>query len=412
MPALDEPRAGVVGCFTPLQGYESRQPAKTPPGTVRAGSGRVGADASSHSRDLRATDARCVHRTRLGPALTPPNIELVDLSRPHRVLLVGDRGTGRRVDAYLAARFSDWSRAQFVRWIRQGLVRSDARILKASSTLSEGEVIRIFVPGIAPESAPPPLPDILYEDEHLLALDKPAGLLMHAVGQKWSYSVVGLAREARPDHAIDIAHRLDRETSGVVFLVKSLDANRRMRELFQDRHVSKTYHAIVRGDPPWETAVAEQPLGILHPKSDQPVFSGDAETVELRMGFLPDGAPARTTFEVLARLAGPQALALVACTPETGRTHQIRAHLECLGHPILGDKLYGQPDAIFLEALRKGPTDRVRHAIGFPRHCLHARAIAFPHPFTGQTVRVTAPLAQDMQRLCEGAVPAWPVEPP
>ncbi len=319
--------------------------------------------------------------------------------------MVGPRGTGRRIDAYLALRFSDWSRAQFVRWIRDGMVHSDMRQLKPSSTIAEGEVIRIFVPGIAPEGAPPPLPPILYEDEHIMVLDKPAGLLMHAVGQRWSYSVVGLAREARPGHEIDIAHRLDRETSGVVILVKTLDANRRMRELFQDRYVSKTYQAIVRGDPSWETEVCELPLGTLNPKVEMTVATGKAETVELRQGHVPAGSSARTRFSVLQRFSGH---ALVECHPETGRTHQIRAHLECLGFPILGDKLYGQPDDVFLEALRKGPTARVRSSIGFPRHCLHARSIAFPHPFSGQTLRVSAPLAADMEAVCQGQTATWP----
>ena len=338
---------------------------------------------------------------------------------PHRVLLVGDRGTGRRVDAYLAARFSDWSRAQFVRWIREGLVRSDSRVLKASSTLAEGEIIRIFVPGIAPDCAAPPLPTVLFEDEHLMALDKPAGLLMHSVGQRWAYSVVGLARDARPGLDVDIAHRLDRETSGVVILVKTLEANRAMRELFQERYVSKTYHAIVRGLPDWEEADCDHPLGTLHPRSETVQLQGPTETVELRQGHVVGGAAARTRFRVLARLpgvhiaadVGSPGCALVECSPETGRTHQIRAHLECLGLPILGDKLYGQTDGVFLEALRQGPTQRVRDAIGFPRHCLHARSIAFPHPFTGQTLRVTAPLAADMQAICDGAAPAWSLGP-
>lgn len=327
------------------------------------------------------------------------------LETPHRVLVIGPRGAGRRVDAYLALRFSDWSRAQFVRWIREGLIVSDTRAIKPSSTVNDGEVIRIYVPGIAPEGAPPPMPPILYEDEHLMAVDKPAGLLMHAVGQRWSYSVVGLARDARPDCAVDLAHRLDRETSGVVVLVKSVEANRRMRDLFQDRYISKTYQAIVRGQPDWQTHACDAPLGSIHPKEEGVVTSGKPETVELRQGHVPDGSAARTGFEVRARMGE---LALVECYPETGRTHQIRAHLECLGFPILGDKLYGQPDDVFLEALRQGPTARVRAALRFPRHCLHARSIAFPHPFTGQTLKVTAPLAADMQAIVDGAAPSWP----
>ncbi len=126
------------------------------------------------------------------------------------------------------------------------------------------------------------------------------------------------------------------------------------------------------------------------------------------MGVHPDGAHARTRFKVLSRLGEH---ALVGCKPLTGRTHQIRVHLDHLGFPILGDKLYGQPDGIFLENLRVGPTDRVRAAIGFPRHALHARSLAFPHPRSGQVVRVRAPLPADMRAIVEGGTPAWPAEP-
>jgi 23S rRNA pseudouridine1911/1915/1917 synthase len=316
------------------------------------------------------------------------------VERPHRVVQVNARGAGRRADAYLAVRFSDWSRTAFVRFIKEGLVVSDARgAVKPSTTLAEGEVLRIYVPGLAPDAPPPPLPPVLYEDAHLLAFDKPAGLLMHSVGQRWSYGLVGLARGARPDAEVDISHRLDRETSGVVVLTKDNTVNRSMKELFQDRMVGKTYIALVRGVPAWEETVCDVPLGIAL-----------ASEVELRRGPNPAGDTARTTFTVLRRL---DRIALVACRPFTGRTHQIRAHLEVLGFPILGDKLYGQPDAVFLEHLRAGATADVKAAIGFPRHALHARAITFPHPVSGQAIRVKAPIPPDMRAVLEGDAPRW-----
>lgn len=314
--------------------------------------------------------------------------------RAHRVVEVNARGAGRRVDAYLAVRFSDWSRSAFARLIREGLVVSDQRgHLKPSTTLAEGEVLRIYIPGLAPDAPPPPLPPVLYEDASLLVFDKPAGLLMHSVGQKWSYGLVGLARGARPEADMDIAHRLDRETSGVVVLTKDPDTNRRMKELFMTRMVGKTYVALVRGVPTWDHLSCDAPLG--------PAIGSE---VELRRGANPAGDAATTRFTVLKRL--PR-FALVACRPLTGRTHQIRAHLEILGFPILGDKLYGQPDDIFLEHLRVGPTDRVRAALGLARHALHARAITFPHPHSGQALRVRAPLPADLRAVLDGAEPHW-----
>ena len=107
-------------------------------------------------------------------------------------------------------------------------------------------------------------------------------------------------------------------------------------------------------------------------------------------------------------LAENQGVTLVAIRLITGRKHQIRVQFSHRGFPILGDKLYGQPDDVFLEALRVGPTDRVKAAIGFPRHALHARAIAFPHPVSGQAIRITAPLPADMRAVVEGAAPTWP----
>jgi 23S rRNA pseudouridine1911/1915/1917 synthase len=234
---------------------------------------------------------------------------------------------------------------------------------------------------------------VLFEDAEVMAVDKPAGLLMHSAGQKWAYGLIGLARDARPDAAIDLAHRLDRDTSGVVLITKTVDANRAMKDAFQSRRVSKTYWALVRGVPDWEETVCDAPIG-----------SAIGSSVELKMGVNPDGAHARTRFKVLQRLS---TYALVGCKPLTGRTHQIRVHLFHLGFPILGDKLYGQTDDIFLEHLRVGPTERVRAAIGFPRHALHARSLAFPHPRSGQVLRVRAPLPADMRAIVEGAAPSW-----
>lgn len=314
-----------------------------------------------------------------------------------RVLSINAHHAGRRLDAYLALRFSDWSRAAFTRWVREGLVTSDQRALKPSTILREGEVLRITIPGIAPTGEAPPLPPVLFEDEDLLIVDKPAGLLMHAAGQKWSYGLIGIARDARPDAAIDLAHRLDRDTSGVVVVTKTVEANRTMKEAFQSRRVSKVYHALVRGVPPWGEERCEAPLG--------PALGAG---VELRRGPNPAGDTASTGFRVLQRIgSGLAGHALVECSPLTGRTHQIRAHLEAIGYPILGDKLYGQPDDVFLEHLRVGPTDRVRAAIGFARHCLHARALTFPHPRTGVAQTVVAPIPADMQSVLDGVPPRW-----
>lgn len=326
-----------------------------------------------------------------------PVDEVADADAGHgwRGLVVDQRSAGRRVDAWLRARFPDWSRTAIARFIRSGEIRSEDRQLKPSSTLFSGERLRIFVPGLAPDSPPPPLPDILYEDDRLIAFDKPAGLLVHPSGQRWVWALIGLARQARPGARLDLVHRLDRETSGVVVLTKDLDANSHLKKALQEHRVRKTYHALVRGLIPWERRELVAALG-----------SREDSEIRIRQGVRPDGNPARTDFRVLQRL---EAHTLVACYPQSGRTHQIRAHLEHLGFPILGDKLYGHEDAVFLRLLEAGADPFVRAATGFPRHALHAARLDLPHP-DGWLLRLVAPLPADMAAVVAGTAPCWPDE--
>jgi 23S rRNA pseudouridine1911/1915/1917 synthase len=314
--------------------------------------------------------------------------------RPYRRVFVPDTAAGRRVDVFLSLRFTDWSRSKLARAVEACEVLSDLRPLKPSTTLRAGEALYVLIPGIAPLTPPPPLPPVLYEDDWLLILNKPPGLLTHPSGQRWEYGIIGIVREARPGIKPDLAHRLDRDTSGALVLTKQSDANRHMKELFQSRQVSKTYMALVRGVVPWEQEVCEGAIG-----------KPPGHILELRRGVVPDGDAAKTSFEVVWR---GQETSLVLCRPVTGRTHQIRVHLENLGYPILGDKIYGQPDEIFLEYMDFGATKKIREAVGFPRQCLHAYSIAFPHPLSKQILKTVAPLPEDMQRIVDGELPSWP----
>lgn len=316
-------------------------------------------------------------------------------SRGWRGVIVDERSAGRRVDAWLAARFSAFSRTLIARMIREGEVESEERKLKPSSTLHMGERLRIYVPGIAPDRPPPPLPPILHEDDRIIVFDKPAGLLMHPAGMRWAWALIGLAKQARPGHHLDLVHRLDRDTSGVVVLSKDAAANAFLKRAFRDYGVYKTYQALARGLIPWDQQELIAPLG-RSPTSE----------VKLRQAVVPDGQRSRTTFKVLQRLA---AHTLVACQLHTGRTHQIRVHLEHLGFPLLGDRLYGHPDAVFLHVLEHGLTPFVRQATGFPRQALHAWKLVIPHP-DGHELRLTAPLPPDMAAIVAGQAPSWPDE--
>ena len=318
---------------------------------------------------------------------THPNTEAI------RSVLVRSDGDGRRVDQYLANRFPRFSRSRIQRMIRQGeVVRNDCA-LKPSSTVSAGDELLINAPDLAPPGPPPPLPTVLYEDEHILGVSKPSGMLAHPAGLTFTYGLVGIARAARPEHLVDLAHRLDRETSGVNVLTKNRATNGFLKRAFFEKVPKKTYQAIVHGCPEWDEVTVDGKIG-----------HAEGSSIRIRRGVGGEGLDSRTDFEVLKRMG---AYSLVAARPHTGRTHQIRVHLEHLGFPILGDKLYGQPDRTFLHCLDHGIDGSIRVATGFPRHALHASAITIPHP-DGGSITIEAPLDEDMAAIVAGATPSWP----
>jgi 23S rRNA pseudouridine1911/1915/1917 synthase len=293
------------------------------------------------------------------------------------------------------------------REILAGRVRSDRRDLKPSSLLQPGEILEITTPGIAPRSSPPPAPPILYEDARLLVVNKPAGMLCHPAGERWEWAAIGLIRELRPEARIELVHRLDRDTSGVLVLTKDLEANTWLKEQLRNRTASlrKEYLAIVHGHPSWKEHTVDAPIGHI-----------EDSRVRLRRGVVEGGLDARTRFRVQQRLADHT---LVHCLLYTGRTHQIRIHLNHTGYPILGDRLHGQPDEVFLSWLEhlaladsSSASDNphfqaVRQAVGFPRQALHAWRMQIPHP-DDSIVRVQAPLPEDMEALIEGSPACWP----
>ena len=301
---------------------------------------------------------------------------------------------GRRADVWIAARFPWFSRSAAARLFAAGRVEGVDRPLKPSTVLRAGERIRLWRPRLRADSPPPPLPPILHEDARVIAFDKPAGMLAHPSGSTFAWALIGLARQARPEHHLHLVHRLDRDTSGVTVIAKDDEANRALKAAFLNQRVDKVYWAVVRGVPTWSTLLVDAPLG-----------KAEGSAVRLRMGVREDGFPARTRFHVLARFAGR---ALVAAHPRTGRTHQIRVHLEHAGHPVLGDRVYGQPDDLFLRVLDRGVDEEVRRRAGFRRQALHARILRFPHP-DGGFLEVRAPLPGDLCALLRSE--AFPVAP-
>lgn len=303
------------------------------------------------------------------------------MSDGYRALTVPEIADGMRVDRFLASFFVDRSRSWMNRGIREGLVQDPSgRALRASSRVYTGDVLHLFLPEIAPSEPPPPFPVVLHEDDRVIAVSKPAGLLAHPAGTRFAWALVSMAKERWPHDRIDLVHRLDRDTSGVLLLTKDREANVHLKEALVRGDCHKEYLALCRGQIPWPDKHVDAPIG----------FRGEA--IRIQMGVRDDGLSAQTTFTVRATTP---TLSLVHCRLHTGRTHQIRVHLDHVGFPILGDRMYGVPPEVFLDSLEHGCTPATVRATGAPRQALHAAKTTVPHP-DGFDLVVEAPMAEDM----------------
>jgi RluA family pseudouridine synthase len=307
---------------------------------------------------------------------------------PFRAFPVPSIAAGMRLDRFLATWFKDHSRSSLVRGIRNGEVTlDDGRALRASAILRGGELLRLYLDGIAPREAAPPFPPIVYEDDRFVIIDKPAGLLTHPAGNDFTWAVISLAKLRWPDDEVDLAHRIDRDTSGLLVLTRDLDANRWVKRVFHDGEANKEYDAICRGVPPWTHATFDGPIG----PADGPI--------RIQMAVRPDGLDAFTEATVVATqpeaACGP--ISRVRCAIRTGRTHQIRVHLAHAGYSLLGDRMYGVPPEVFLHAWENGADDSTIAAAGAPRHALHAARLRLPHPDGGE-IEAEAPFPGDLTR--------------
>jgi len=287
---------------------------------------------------------------------------------------------GWRLDHFLKRRIGRLSRTRIQSIIGDQIFFSDGRTARPAASVRAGETIRLR----RPAPVEPPVPrdfGILYQDESLMVIDKPAGLPMHTTAKFWRNTLTALLRERYPDEQMEMAHRIDRETSGVLLIARNRRVASFLTRAFARRAVAKTYLALVKGQPP-DRGRIDRPLKLLDTKT------------RVMMGVAGDGLPAVTTFEVLRRFADH---ALCAAHPETGRQHQIRVHFQSLGHPIVGDKLYGAGEELFMRACDQGVTPELLDAFdGLPRHALHAHRLTFPHPTRGEPLTVESPLPGDL----------------
>lgn len=250
---------------------------------------------------------------------------------------------------------------------------------------------------------PPPIP-VVYEDGALLVVDKPACLAMHPTARyHWTTLTHALATRHRDaeGNKPDPAHRLDRETSGLVACGRAPWATKRLKAAFAARQVDKTYLALCEGAPALDAFAIDLPLAV------------GTERIKVKVRVDPGGQAARTECAVVARLrdAAGARLTLLRCVPRTGRQHQLRAHLSAAGLPLVGDKLYGPDEGIFLRLAESGTgpvpagswdpliAEAERAALRLPRHALHAESLTVPHPATSLRLRFVAALPPDLAGL-------------
>ena len=297
---------------------------------------------------------------------------------------VGPGRAGKRLDQVAAEVFGDFSRARLQKWIRSGELRVDGQVQKPTLRVLGGEVLQLdAVPESHGDVLPERIPlDILHADDDIIVLDKPAGLVVHPAAGNPDGTLqnallnydAGLAALPRAG----IVHRLDKDTSGVLVVARSLRAHNSLVEQLQTRDMSRIYRAVVLGEM-ISGGTVDAPIG-RHPVDRK------------RMAVVARGRPAISHYRVVERFHG---LTHISVALETGRTHQIRVHMAHIGHALVGDPVYGRASR-----RRRGMSDALAQLLrSFPRQALHAERIELIHPGSGELMRFTAPLPADFEAL-------------
>jgi 23S rRNA pseudouridine1911/1915/1917 synthase len=326
----------------------------------------------------------------------------------HSTITIRRALPNRRLDKYLSGRLGkEVSRTALQRYIKEGNVTVNGRAVKPSYTIQTGDVIHMLLPEQKPKEIPPePIPiDVVYEDGDLIAINKQADLIIHPARGNWTGTLVNaLAYYFQKDwrdikelpvsgeiFRPGIVHRLDRDTTGVILVAKTELALWRLGKQFEYRKIHKTYTAIVHGIMQLDEDIIDAPIG-KHPKIREK-YAVHRKTGKPYPATTKDAV---TRYKVLQRLSGigpdRRSFTLVEMYPKTGRTHQLRVHMSGLGHPIVGDKMYG--GGPLYRSQLEGRNDIAEGPL-ITRQALHAHTIEFNHPRTGKRMLLEAPWPKD-----------------
>ncbi len=314
--------------------------------------------------------------------------------------IVDEWNMGMRADKFLSSVCDDLSRSRIQALIADGQVSVNGDVLKSASLKTEEGAefcVRVPIP-VSGDPDPQNIPlEIIYEDDDLLVINKEAGMVVHPAAGNWSGTLVnallhhcgdslsGIGGVLRPG----IVHRLDKDTSGLMLVAKNDHAHKHLSEQLADRTLSRIYHALVLDIPLPIKGSIERPIGRhRHNRLKMSVMSNSPRS-------------ACTHYKVVKNYN--DALALVECRLESGRTHQIRVHMEAFGHPLVGDPVYGIQQTALIARMKKGgyPNDLIKEFIEFPRQFLYAKEVSFVHPATKEVMSFECDPPKELSQLLE-----------